>query len=85
MSDPTREAAFDLLAAVLGQRRPLEDALDSLPPMAARDRSAGHRLAAAVLRRTGTLDAVLAPFLRKAPPDPVRQVLRIGAAGLLLL
>jgi 16S rRNA (cytosine967-C5)-methyltransferase len=85
MSDPTRETAFDLLAAVLGQRRPLEDALDSLPPMAGRDRAAGHRLAAAVLRRTGTLDAVLAPFLRKPPPDPVRQVLRIGAAGLLLL
>ena len=85
MSDPTREAAFDLLTAVLIQRRPLEDALDSLPTMAPRDRSAAHRLAAAVLRRTGTLDAVLAPLLRKAPPEPVRQVLRIGAAGLLLL
>ena len=33
----------------------------------------------------GTLDAVLEPFLRKAPPEPVRCVLRIGAAGLLLL
>ncbi len=33
----------------------------------------------------GTLDAVLEPFLRKEPPDPVRNVLRIGAAGLLLL
>ncbi len=40
---------------------------------------------AAVLRRMGTLDAVLEPFLRKEPPDPVRNVLRIGAAGLLLL
>ena len=38
-----------------------------------------------MLRRTGTLDAVLEPFLRKAPPDPVRHVLRLGAAGLLLL
>jgi 16S rRNA (cytosine967-C5)-methyltransferase len=28
---------------------------------------------------------VLEPFLRKEPPDPVRNVLRIGAAGLLLL
>ena len=55
------------------------------PPLAPRDRAAAHRLAAAVLRRMGTLDAVLEPFLRKAPPEPVRHVLRLGAAGLLLL
>ena len=83
--DPTREAAFDLLSAVVDRRRPLEEALDALPEMPSRDRAAGHRLAAAVLRRMGTLDAVLEPFLRKEPPDPVRHVLRIGAAGLLLL
>jgi 16S rRNA (cytosine967-C5)-methyltransferase len=85
MSDPTREAAFDLLTAVCQRFVPLEDALDSLPPMAARDRAAAHRLAACVLRRMGTLDAVLEPLLKKEPPLPVRQVLRIGAAGLLLL
>ena len=85
MSDPTRDAAFDLLTAVLDRRRPLEEALDALPETAPRDRSAAHRLAAAVLRRLGTLDAVLEPFLRKQPPEPVRHVLRIGAAGLLLL
>jgi 16S rRNA (cytosine967-C5)-methyltransferase len=85
MPDPTREAAFNLLSAVIDRRRPLEDALDALPEMPPRDRAAGHRLAAAVLRRMGTLDAVLEPFLRKQPPDPVRHVLRIGAAGLLLL
>ena len=83
--DPTREAAFALLTAVFERRRTLEEALNALPPMDARDRAAGHRLAAAVLRRSGTLDAVLEPLMRKAPPDPVRQVLRIGAAGLLLL
>jgi 16S rRNA (cytosine967-C5)-methyltransferase len=83
--DPTREAAFDLLSAVVDRRRPLEEALDGLPEMPPRDRAAGHRLAASVLRRMGTLDAVLEPFLRKGPPDPVRHVLRIGAAGLLLL
>ena len=31
------------------------------------------------------MDAVLEPFLRKQPPAPVRHVLRLGAAGLLLL
>jgi 16S rRNA (cytosine967-C5)-methyltransferase len=85
MTDPTRDAAFDLLSAVLDRRRSLEDALDGLPEMDARDRAAGHRLAAAVLRRAGTLDAVMEPFLKKAPPDKVRHILRIGAAGLLLL
>ena len=85
MADPTREAAFDLLTAVLDRRRPLEEALDALPAIAPRDRAAAHRLAAAVLRRMGTLDAVLEPFLRKAPPEPARHVLRLGAAGLLLL
>jgi 16S rRNA (cytosine967-C5)-methyltransferase len=85
MSDPTRDAAFDLLTAVLDRRRPLEEALDALPPIPARDRSAAHRLVAATLRRLGTLDAVLEPFLKKSPPEPVRHVLRLGAAGLLLL
>jgi 16S rRNA (cytosine967-C5)-methyltransferase len=86
MSDPTRETAFDLLTAVLDRRRPLEEALDALPPaVASRDRAAAHRLAAAVLRRMGTLDAVLEPYLHKQPPDPVRYVLRLGAAAVLLL
>ena len=85
MPDPTRETAFDLLTAVLERGRPLEEALTALPKLEQRDRSAAHRLAAAVLRRAGTLDALLEPFLRKEPPAPVRNVLRIGAAGLLLL
>jgi 16S rRNA (cytosine967-C5)-methyltransferase len=85
VSDPTRGAAFELLTSVLDRRRTLEDALDALPELASRDRAAAHRVAAAVLRRMGTLDAVLEPYLRKAPPDPVRHVMRIGAAGLLLL
>ena len=33
----------------------------------------------------GTLDAVLEPWLKKEPPEPVRMILRIGTAGLLLL
>ncbi len=85
MGDPTRESAFDLLTAVLERHRPFEEALDALPAQEPRDRAAAHRLAAAVLRRMGTLDAILEPFLRKEPPEPVRNILRIGAAGLLLL
>ena len=85
MPDPTRDTAFDLLTAVLERGRPLEEALNALPALDPRDRSAAHRIAAAVLRRAGTLDALLEPFLRKEPPPPVRIVLRIGAAGLVLL
>lgn len=83
--DPTREIAFDLLTAVLDRRRPLEEALDAAAFAESRDRAAAHRLAASVLRRLGSLDAVLEPFLTRAPPDGVRHVLRLGAAGLLLL
>ena len=85
MRDPTREAAFDLLSAVLDRRRPLEEALDAQSGIEPRDRAAGHRLAAAVLRRMGSLDAVLEPFLAKAPPPKVMHILRLGAAALLLL
>ncbi len=83
--DPTRTLAFALLRGVLEKHRPLEDALDHLPQADPRDRAAAHRIAAAVLRRMGTLDAVLEPHLKRAPPEPVRTVLRIGAASLLLL
>jgi len=84
--DPTRLFALQLLRAVLDQHRPLDEALDRLPASAdLRDRAAAHRLAATVLRRAGTLDAVLEPHLKRAPPDAVRWILRIGAAGLLFL
>jgi 16S rRNA (cytosine967-C5)-methyltransferase len=85
LSDPTRSLAFTLLEAVLVQHRALEDALERLPAADARDRAAAHRLAATVLRRAGTLDAVLEPHLAKAPPPQVRIILLIGAAGLLFL
>jgi 16S rRNA (cytosine967-C5)-methyltransferase len=83
---PTRRAARDLLAATLDERRPLEEALDQLPArLDPRDRAAAHRIAATVLRRLGSIDEVLSPFLRKEPPPPARHALRIGAAELLLL
>ncbi len=80
-----RRAAIMLLEAVLGRRRTLDEALDTLPAMAGRDRAFAHLIAATVLRRLGTLDAVLEPHLRRAPPEAVRHALRAGAAQLLLL
>ncbi len=84
-ANPTRAAALDLLAAVLDRRRALDDALGALPPIDPRDRAAAHRLAAAALRRLGTLDAVLETLVSREPPAPVRHILRLGAADLLLL
>lgn len=83
--DPTRGIAFDLLGAVLDRHRPLDEALEAAAGAEPRDRAAAHRLAACVLRRLGSLDAVIEPFLTRAPPDAVRHILRLGAAGLLLL
>lgn len=83
---PGRRVASLLLEAVLEQHRALEEALDSTPAaIEARDKAAGHRIAAAVLRRMGSLDAVMEPYLRRAPPPPALRALRIGAAELLLL
>lgn len=84
-SDPTREAAFALISAVFDRHVPLDAALGDLRAAEPRDRAAGHRIAAAVLRRSGSLDTVIDAHLAKAPPAPVRHVLRIGAAQLLLL
>ncbi|GAN81815.1 transcription antitermination factor NusB [Acidocella aminolytica] len=85
MTDPTRDAAYALLHAVFSKGRSLDSALDSLPRIEARDKAAAHRLAAAVLRHAGTLDAVLEPYLRREPPPEIRTILRMGAAGLLFL
>jgi 16S rRNA (cytosine967-C5)-methyltransferase len=85
MSDPTRDAAYTLLHAVLVKGVALDAALDRLPKLEPRDRAAAHRLAASVLRHAGTLDAVLEPHLRRAPPDEVRNILRLGAAAFLFL
>ncbi len=84
-ADPTRDIAFELLSGVLDRRRTLDEGLERAGAAESRDRAAAHRLAAAALRRLGSLDAVLEPLLSRAPPDGVRHVLRLGAAGLLLL
>ena len=85
MADPTRDCAFFLLQAVLVKGKPLDAALDALPRVEPRDKAAAHRLAASVLRHTGTLDAVLEPYLRRDPPPELRNILRMGAAGFLFL
>ncbi|GCE84617.1 RsmB/NOP family class I SAM-dependent RNA methyltransferase [Komagataeibacter diospyri] len=86
--DPTRDIAFDIIEGVIVHRRMLDTSLDhSVAARTAepRDRAAGHRLAATVLRHMGTANEVLSPFLKREPPEPVRVVLLIGVAQLLFL
>ena len=84
-----RKAAADLLDAVLRGRRTLDDAMGvvlALRSLEPRDRGFARMLAATVLRRLGTLDALLAKCLDKGnPPQPVVAALRLGAAQLLFL
>lgn len=88
---PAREAAVRLIAAVLHERRALDEALakefasSQLPP---RDRGLARLIASTVLRRQGELEAVLTGYLEK--PLPARQgqlwpILLSGAAQLLFL
>ncbi len=83
--DPTRDAAFALISGVLDRHRPLDQSLDQLAGIEARDKAAAHRIAASVLRHLGSLDTVLDEHLTKAPPVKVRHILRIGAAQALFL
>ncbi len=85
MRDPTRQAALELLKAVLTRNTSLDTALDALPKIDSRDKAAAHRLAATVLRHTGTLNAVLEGFLQREPPQAVRHILWLGAAASLFL
>jgi 16S rRNA (cytosine967-C5)-methyltransferase len=85
MADPTRDSAYVLLNAVLAHGQSLDAALDALPKIETRDRGAAHRLAATVLRHTGTLNAVLEGFLVREPPEAVRKILWLGAAASLFL
>ena len=81
---PARAAALDLLHAALSRRAGLDDAL-ARPPFSAlppRERGHARALVMAALRRLGTIDRLLDKKLSKAPPDMVRNLLRLGAAEL---
>jgi 16S rRNA (cytosine967-C5)-methyltransferase len=74
-----RRGALGLLQAVLGEGRMLTAAAEALAPS---DRARAERLAAQVLRQMDRADRVLAPFLRKAPPLPVQNALRLAVVEL---
>ena len=77
-----RIAALDLIDAAREKRSGFDEALSkaaylNLPEV---DRSFARALTMLVLRRLGQLDTVIAAKTTKAPPEPVRALLRIGLA-----
>jgi 16S rRNA (cytosine967-C5)-methyltransferase len=84
---PARAAALDLLTTALSRRAGLDEGL-SHPAMAAlepRDRAFARALVMATLRWLGPIDTALQARLKKAPPERIVNVLRLGAAQLLVL
>ena len=86
-ADPARQAAFDLLTAALARKAGLEVALESggFARLEPQDRGFARALAMAALRHLGPIDRALATCLDRQPPEPVRMILRLGAAQLYYL
>ena len=86
-----RHVALDLLGAVLGRERPLDEAIDdssAMTQLSLRDRAFARLLVATVLRRLGQIDALIADCLANPLPPraaQVHDVLRLGVAQLLFL
>jgi 16S rRNA (cytosine967-C5)-methyltransferase len=84
---PARAAALDLLIAALGGRAGMDEGL-SHPALAAldgRDRAFARALVMATLRHLGPIDSALQSKVKKAPPDKVVQILRLGVAQVFVL
>lgn len=82
MAKTARMAAVRMLDAVLGEGLLLSQADAVLEGLAPGDRARAQRLAAEVLRHVEQSDRVLKPFLRKAPPLTVLNILRLGTVEL---
>ena len=74
-----RKTAAALLDAVLGEGRLLNELLPrAVEKLAAEDRARATRLATTTLRWMDRADRILGPHLKKRPPLPVLNVLRLG-------
>lgn len=84
---PARAAALDLLTAALSGRTGLDEGLShpALQALSGRDRAFARALVMATLRRLGPIDSALQARVKKAPPDKVVQILRLGVAQAFVL
>ncbi|PTE14543.1 RsmB/NOP family class I SAM-dependent RNA methyltransferase [Pseudogemmobacter blasticus] len=78
-----RAAAAALLDAVLGEGRMLSELPDA-EGLAPGDRARARRLAEEVLRRVEPVDRLLGGLMRKAPPLPVLNLLRLAVVEMAL-
>jgi len=81
-----RAAAAHLLDQILGEHRQMSELLatGALDRLAAPDRARAQRLATQTLRGMERADTLLAKHLRKPPPLPVMNILRLGTTELCL-
>jgi 16S rRNA (cytosine967-C5)-methyltransferase len=84
---PARAAALDLLTAALSGRAGMDEGLShpALAALDARDRAFARALVMATLRHLGAIDSALQSRVKKAPPDKVVQILRLGVAQAFVL
>ena len=81
-----RHAAYVLLHGALRSQRSVDEDFDHhVSGLDARNRAFVRLLVATTLRRLGQVDAVIAAFVNRKPPDRVTDLLRLGAAQLLFL
>lgn len=79
-----RAAAAWMLDEVLGEGALLSQLEPQLSELSPSDRARAQRLAALALRHVEQTDRILKPFLRKAPPLPVLNVIRIAVVELVV-
>lgn len=90
-SPTSRTVALELIAAVLKNHRPLDDALEGHAGFAGleiRERAFARNLVATTLRRLGQIDELINYCLQKPLPRravAVRDVLRVGICQLIFL
>ncbi|CAA6605049.1 putative ribosomal RNA small subunit methyltransferase B [Rhodospirillaceae bacterium LM-1] len=87
----SRQAALELIRAVLSHRKPLDTALDASPAfklLPTRDRGLARHLAATTLRRLNAIDDLIGQCIDKPlgeRGEPGTMALRLGVAQLLFL
>jgi 16S rRNA (cytosine967-C5)-methyltransferase len=87
-NDPlaSRRAALSLVRGAFGGRGGLNETLSSsLAGLEPRERAFARSLAMTVLRRWGSIERALTGRLQKPPPEPVMDLLRLGATQALYM
>ena len=79
-----RAAAAWMLDEVLGEGALLSQLEPQLSELSPSDRARAQRLAALALRHIEQTDRILKPFLRKSPPLPVLNVIRIAVVEMVV-